>query len=151
MNDPALPVTRLVIPALSLDTSVEVSFIRNDVWDIDSLTDAVGHLQGTGSPGMQNNVVLAGHITLAPDGRPGPFYNLGYLKKGERVILYHDDQSFTYEIDGMTTVKPSDVQVAYPTDDARLTLITCLNYNDNLQEYTDRLVLWGHLVAKNGV
>ena len=148
MSEPALPVTRLVIPALSLDTSVEVSFIKNDLWDIDSLTDEVGHLQGTGSPGSQNNVVLAGHITLAPDGRPGPFYNLGYLTKGETVILYHDDQSYIYEIDGMTTVKPTDVQVAYPTSVDRLTLITCLNYDDTQQEYTDRLVLWGHLSEK---
>jgi len=143
---PEFPATRLVMPSIGVDAPVEISSIINDTWDVSNLEQSVGHLQGTGSPGKAGNVVLAGHITLAPDGRAGPFYRLGGLSPGDMVAVYHGDEKFVYQIDGMTTVAPTDVQVAYPTQTSRLTLITCQSYDDSLAEYMERLVVFGHLV-----
>lgn len=146
-GEPAFPATRLVIPTLEIDAPVEIAPIRAGIWDVSGLEQAVGHLQGTSSPGETGNVVLAGHITLPPDGRAGPFYRLGGLKPGDRVEVYRGEERFVYEIDGATVVSPSDVQVAYPTRSPRLTLITCQSYDKTLAEYTERLVVFGHLVS----
>ncbi len=138
--------TRLVIPSLGVDAPVLPAPIEGDTWKVDHLDQAVGHLERTAGPGEAGNIVLAGHITLAPDGRAGPFINLGNLTKGNKVIVYRGDRAFTYEVDYMDTVQPSDVEVTYPTEQARLTLLTCLNYDRRLEHYADRLVVVGHLL-----
>lgn len=145
---PEQPATRLVIPALKLDAPVVLASIVGDTWQIEDLGQSVGHLEGTASPGSNSNVVLAGHITLAPDGRDGPFIGLGHLNPGDKVIVYHQEQAYTYQVDYMTSVKPTDVQVTYPSSEPKLTLITCLNYDRSLAHYTDRLVVVGHLVGE---
>ncbi len=145
---PEQPATRLVIPSLKLDAPVVLASIAGDTWQIDDLDQSVGHLEGTASPGFNSNVVLAGHITLEPDGRDGPFIGLGYLNPGDSVIVYHQEQAYTYQVDYMTSVKPTDVQVTYPSSEPKLTLITCLNYDHSLAHYTDRLVVVGHLVGE---
>ncbi len=144
---PEFPATRLVIPTLEIDVPVEIAPIRNGIWDVSGLQQTVGHLQGTSSPGETGNVVLAGHITLPPDGRRGPFYRLGGLQPGDMVEVYRGNRRFVYEIDGATVVSPTDVQVTYPTRSPRLTLITCQSYDKTLAEYTERLVVFGHLVS----
>ena len=144
---PEFPATRLVIPTLEIDAPVEVAPIRDGIWDVSDLEQSVGHLQGTSSPGETGNVVLAGHITLPPDGREGPFYRLGGLQPGDMVEVYRGEQRFVYQIDGAMVVSPTDVQVAYPTENARLTLITCQSYDRAVAEYTERLVVVGHLVS----
>ncbi len=144
---PEFPATRLVVPAMEIDVPVEIAPIRGGIWDVSGLEQAVGHLQGTASPGEMGNVVLAGHVTLPPDGRRGPFYRLSGLKPGDVVEVYRGDRQFVYEIDGATVVSPTDVQVAYPTESPRLTLITCQSYDKTLAEYTERLVVFGHLVS----
>jgi LPXTG-site transpeptidase (sortase) family protein len=137
--------TRLVIPEVGLDAPVVLSPIRGDTWDVSRLTNEIGHLERTASPGSASNIVLAGHVTLAPDGRAGPFKNLKELTPGDLVTVYKGDQNYTYRIDHMRTVKPNDIEVTYPTNVPTLTLITCLNYNRSLGRYEDRLVIVGHL------
>jgi LPXTG-site transpeptidase (sortase) family protein len=137
--------TRLVIPKMKLDASVVLSSIAGETWEVDHLDQNIGHLQGTASPGSSGNVVLAGHITLAPDGRAGPFLGLSNLTSGDLVTVYHGDQPFTYRIDHLTMVKPTDIGVTYPSNDSKLTLITCLNYNQALGRYEDRLIAIGYL------
>ncbi len=143
---PAFPATRIVIPALGMDAPVQLAPIVGETWDVSALEQSVGHLEGTISPGEAGNIVLAGHVTLAPDGRAGPFYRLGSLQPGDVVTVYRGGEAFLYQIDGLATVAPTDVQVAYPTRNARLTLITCQDYDGALSAYTKRLVVFGHLV-----
>jgi sortase A len=143
---PAKPVTRIVIPALELDTPVLLAPIRENTWDVSHLEQEVGHLEGTASVGVASNVVLAGHVTLAPDGRDGPFIALSQIEPGTVVTVYHGEEAFTYQIETLRSVKPTDIEVTFPTTEARLTLITCLNYDPELGRYSDRLVAVGRLL-----
>ncbi|MFQ5613665.1 MAG: sortase [Anaerolineae bacterium] len=143
---PQRPATRVVIPALNLDSSVIMSPIENQTWKVDHLDQALGHLEGTASPGEANNVVLAGHVTLAPDGRPGPFKELSRLQPGEVVIVYDGDVPYYYIIDALDVVQPTDVQVTFPTSIPKLTLITCTNFDYAQGRYADRLVAVAHLM-----
>jgi sortase A len=142
---PERPATRLVIPAIDLDIPVTISPIVNQTWQVDHLgQDWVGHLEGTASPGDSSNVVLAGHVTIAHNVF-GPFAGLGQLEPGDPIILFTGDQSFTYVVDHRQLVDRTDVQVAFPTDTARVTLITCTNWSDEIGAYEDRLIVVGHL------
>jgi LPXTG-site transpeptidase (sortase) family protein len=142
---PERPATRLVIPDMELDIPVIVSPIVNQTWKVDELgKDFVGHLEGTASPGDSSNVVLAGHVTIAPNVY-GPFAGLGKLEPGDSIILYTGDQPYTYIVDYRQLVDRTDVQVAYPSDTGRVTLITCSNWSDELGAYRQRLIVVGHL------
>jgi sortase A len=142
---PERPATRLVIPAMELDVPVIVSPIVNQTWKVDDLgKDFVGHLEGTASPGDPSNVVLAGHVTIAPNVY-GPFAGLGKLKAGDSIILYTANQSYTYIVDYRQLVDRTDIHVAYPSDTGRVTLITCSNWSNELGAYQQRLIVVGHL------
>jgi LPXTG-site transpeptidase (sortase) family protein len=141
---PDRPATRIVIPAIDVDAPVVVIPIRNGTWDVEQITHEVGHLQGTASPGDSSNVVLAGHITLTAGGY-GPFRGLSQLQPGDEVLVYVGDQEvYVYKVDSVKTVEATDVEVAYPTAEPILTLITCVNWDPVQGRYNDRLVVVAH-------
>jgi LPXTG-site transpeptidase (sortase) family protein len=143
---PEHPATRLVVPAMNLDVGVVLSPIVNQTWKVDHLgEDLVGHLEGTASPGAPSNIVLAGHVTLAHNVY-GPFAGLGNLKPGDQIIVYDGDQPYTYVVDYRQLVERTAVDVAYPSNTGRVTLITCSNWSDELGAYQERLIVVGHLV-----
>jgi LPXTG-site transpeptidase (sortase) family protein len=142
---PEHPATRLVIPNLALDANVVLLDFQDGTWDVGLLTQELGHLQGTASPGSESNVVLTGNATLSP-GRNGPFRNLVRLKEGHEAIVYSGEQSFTYIIESIDVVARTDVSFTYPTSHPALTLITGANWDDDLGQYTDRIVAIGRMV-----
>jgi LPXTG-site transpeptidase (sortase) family protein len=142
---PERQATRLVIQALGLDVPVVLSPIVSQTWQVSHLgKDFVGHLEGTASPGDPSNVVLAGHVTLAHNVY-GPFAGLGKLQPGDAVVVYVGNQPYTYIVDSRQMVNRTDVQVAYPTQTARLTLITCTDWSNELKVYQKRLIVVSHL------
>lgn len=145
---PEHPATRLVIPAMNLDVGVMLAPIVNQTWKVDDLgQDLVGHLEGTASPGAASNLVLAGHVTLAHNVY-GPFAGLGNLEPGDPIIVYDGDQPYTYIVDYRQLVDRTAVDVTYPTNTARVTLITCSNWSDQLGAYQERLIVVGHLASQ---
>jgi LPXTG-site transpeptidase (sortase) family protein len=142
---PERQATRLVIQTLGLDVPVVLSPIVSHTWQVNQLgKDFVGHLEGTASPGDPSNVVLAGHVTLAHDVY-GPFAGLGKLQPGDAIVVYVGEQPYTYIVDNRQMVNRTDVQVAYPTRTARITLITCSDWSNELKAYQKRLIVVGHL------
>jgi LPXTG-site transpeptidase (sortase) family protein len=138
--------TRLVISKLGLDTAVLPSPIENGSWRVNHLGQAAGHLAGTAAPGSNSNIVLAGHVTLAP-GELGPFAGLGQLAFGDLVTVYERDQPFHYTIESLQVVDRNTVEAVYPSETGQITLITCTNWNSAEGRYTDRVVVKGRLVV----
>ena len=142
---PERQATRLVIQALELDVPVVLSPIVSRTWQVSQLgKNFVGHLEGTASPGDPSNVVLAGHVTLEHNVY-GPFAALGRLQPGDEIVVYVSKQPYTYVVDKLQMVDRTDVQVAYPTRTARITLITCTDWSNELKVYQKRLIVVGHL------
>jgi LPXTG-site transpeptidase (sortase) family protein len=142
---PERQATRLVIQALGLDVPVVLSPIVSQTWQVSQLgKDFVGHLEGTASPGDPSNVVLAGHVTLAHNVY-GPFAGLGKLQPSDVIVVYVGEQPYTYVVDNRQMVNRTDIQVAYPTRTARITLITCTDWSNELKTYQKRLIVVGHL------
>jgi LPXTG-site transpeptidase (sortase) family protein len=137
----------LVIPAMNLDVPVVLAPIVSATWQVDHLgTDKVGHLEGTASPGDPSNVVLAAHVTTAHRVY-GPFAGMGRLQPGDEIIVYSGDLAFTYVVDYRKLVERTDVDVVYPTETGRVTLLTCNKWSDEHQSYQQRLAVVGQLVT----
>jgi LPXTG-site transpeptidase (sortase) family protein len=141
-------VTRIVIPALGLDTVVK--FVPYDeaagTWLIGGLKQEVAWMGNTSWPGLGGNTGLAGHIDLA-DGSNGPFAGLASLKTGDEVLLYTQKNLFQYQVRTQVEVGEADMSVLQSTQNAQLTLITCTGWDPDLRLYLKRLVVYADLVG----
>jgi LPXTG-site transpeptidase (sortase) family protein len=143
------PEVSLVIPQIGIEAEmIEAPFVARQ-WDISRLTDEVAHLAGTAFPGDSGNAVLAGHITI-PGAGWGPFQELEILEPGDRIFIERDGETYVYEVTELMVVDRTEVSVAFPTEDTRLTLITCSGWDEELDDYVQRIVVVAHLVTEEG-
>ncbi len=98
------------------------------------LSQGVGHVPGTGYPWVEgSNTYIAGHRL----GYPGTvsdriFYSLPNLGVGDEVILEDTlGQTYTYQVNDILEVSPSDLSVTGSTGADIVSLQTCIeNYGD---------------------
>jgi LPXTG-site transpeptidase (sortase) family protein len=139
---------RLFIPRLAVEAEIiEAPFVARQ-WDISQLRGEVAHLAGTAFPGDPGNAVLAGHITI-PGAGWGPFQELDTLAGGDRVFIERGDATYVYEVFENRVVAPNAVEVAFPTEDDRLTLITCTDWDATLESYAARIVVVARLTGSS--
>ncbi len=142
------PEVNLVIPQIGIEAQmIEAPFVARQ-WDISRLTTEVAHLAGTAYPGDSGNAVLAGHVTI-PGAGWGPFQELEILQTGDHIFIERDGETFIYEVTESKIVDRTEVSVAFPTEDTRLTLITCSGWDDELEDYVQRIVIVAHLVTED--
>jgi LPXTG-site transpeptidase (sortase) family protein len=145
---PAIP-DRILINAIGLDApvvpvgqhSLELNGQLFSQWDVPN-ERAAGWQQSSAPLGQTGNTVLDGHHNVYGE----VFHHLVLLKPGDIVTLESHDQPYYYIV-AQTMVlaeagQPVDVRLAnarwiLPTDDERVTLITCWPYDSN----THRLVV----------
>ncbi len=144
----AIP-TRLLIPAINLDAPVVTMgwsvTLQNgqpvSEWDVPEWR-AAGWLKTSAPVGVVGNTVLEGHQDI--DGRV--FENLEYLKEGDEIQVQTMAKTRKYIVAFRTIVpekdQPLEVRRANarwigPSNDERLTLVTCWPRNGN----THRLIL----------
>jgi LPXTG-site transpeptidase (sortase) family protein len=138
-------VKRIVIPFILLDTVVAYIPFDGDTWLIDGLTQEIAWLGETSWPGLGSNTGLAGHVTVTGQG-DGPFRRLEELPVGELVILYTEKYMYTYQVREHTIVDLDAMYVTYGTANPQITLITCINWNDEVNAWLDRLVVYADLI-----
>ena len=150
-GSPPAPLTgRLLIPSLAVDVPVvEVSWHLEQVegqtlgvWD--TVSGAAGHHRGTAPFGAAGNCVLSGHSRSAEG---GVFQRLAELKPGDKLLLVTAaGDTYQYVVESLRKLpelgedlaqRRAHAAVMAPTQDARLTLITC--WPD--WAYTHRLVV----------
>lgn len=145
---PSEPPDRLVIPAIKLDSTivpiswvaVEQEGVRTRVWQVADYV--VGWHETSSYPGQVGNIVLNGHHNIKGE----VFRYLVDLEMGDQVHVYAQDQRYTFAVSEKHILKekgePLDVRRENarwiePTEDERLTMITCWPYTNN----THRLVV----------
>lgn len=139
------PIQRLAIPALKVSAGVvEVPF-EGGTWDVSSLGQDLARLGDLPGQPSGANIVLAGHVTVRNAGA-GPFYYLSRLKTGERVILYTTRQMLTFQVTEQRVVRVDDTSVLAPSEDPRLTLITCDAWNAEEEKFQRRRAVIAELV-----
>src|SRR6201982_2132644 len=83
-----------------------------------TLNRGVGHIQGTGRPGEEGNIGIAGH-------RDGFFRVLKDIGPGDEIELVTANRKDVYKVNQIVLVRPSDVSVLEPRPGRSLTLVTC--------------------------
>jgi sortase A len=102
--------------------------VAKRIWDVADY--AAGFHRGTARPGYPGNTVIAGHHNV----RGKVFRNLHLLKPGDDVFVWVGDCPYRYRVDAVyrlpikgvpPEVQESNLRWIQPTEDQRLTLITC--------------------------
>ena len=85
---------------------------------------------GTALPGKRGNVAIFGHSTLPSFYDPTKyltiFSTLPQLDTGDDIKLYYDGIEYTYRVENLLEVSPTDIQILEQNvSDSFLSLITC--------------------------
>lgn len=140
---------RLGIPSIEVDTEVKTAGVvigHDGEPEWETLPFVAVTYPQLGPVGKAGNPVIAGHVVTLNEGNV--FRNLYRVKLGDSVEVDTGDSRFTYEVDEIKLVDPSDTSVMQPSEDARLTLITCGGtFDPRTRTFSDRLIVIGHLAA----
>ena len=109
---------QIQIPSLSVDAPV----VQGDGWE--QLKKGVAQHPGSADPGQIGNMVLSAHNDVFGE----IFRYLDQLERGDQIIIYTPQHSFTYIITDIQIVKPTDVEVMASTPNPTVTLISCYPY-----------------------
>jgi LPXTG-site transpeptidase (sortase) family protein len=144
---PFRPVTRVVIPSISLDApSVPAGLIKRGgamTWEVPAFK--IGHADDTAGAGGSGNAVLVGHVTSKNVGNV--FEHLHQVRVGDAVQVFNAQQRFDYRVVNVRTVSRGDVSVVEPTATPSLTLITCTGaWLPLVNDYAQRLAVRAELV-----
>lgn len=104
--------TKLAIPKIKLEDVVLEGASAH------SLLLGPAHLTGSAEPGTQGNAVIAGH-------RDSFFRHIHSLRYGDDIFVMRGGYKFRYVVRERKIVEPTELSVIRPTQDSRLTLITC--------------------------
>jgi LPXTG-site transpeptidase (sortase) family protein len=143
-------VVRIVIPALLLDTEVKYVPYDGYTWLINGLRQEIAWMGNTSWPGLGGNTGLAGHVTVAGMG-DGPFRHLDELPKGEVIILYTEQNIYTYQVRESKVTDDGDMSVILPSDNPQISLITCVDWDEETRTYLNRLVVIADLVRSEPI
>ena len=133
---PAGTPTRLVIPAVALDSAIvpvgKTALVINGVtygqWN--TADDVVGWHDLSAKLGLDGNVVLNGHSDL----NAAVFRNLEYVAVGDQITVFSGLQDYHYIVTQTLLVQEEGVSLEEriqnaawiaPSPDQRLTLVTC--------------------------
>jgi hypothetical protein len=150
----AMTPAQLLIPDAGVDAVVEVGTISPDgVMQDPSGSWVVSWYDVLGAPGLNDNVVMAGHVDYWDVG-PAVLYNVPGLQPGAAMSLIMDDgEQIDYAMESIrlydvrTELTPEVIQtdVVGPTGREALTLITCGGEFDGT-EYLQRYVVRSYKV-----
>ncbi len=118
----------LTIPKLKIE-SAKVAIGGED------LSKSLIQYPGTALPGKNGNSAIFGHSILPIFNNPKNYISiftmLPTLEKGDLVYINYDGVSYTYKVEEMFEVMPTDLQVLdQDASDSFITLVTCVPPGD---------------------
>jgi sortase A len=149
--------TRIVIPRISVDAPVSaigLGPIESDgetyyQWQVPN-EYKVGWHNNSAPLDRPGNTVLNGHHNIFGE----VFRDLVDLNEGDQIILYDNQRAYSYQVSQIELfpehgqplfVRMENAKWIGPTDDERVTLVTCWPYTDN----SHRLVVVAHPLSNS--
>lgn len=131
-------VNKVVIPSIGVNGVIyegtTAATLNNGIW----------RRPNTSTPAKGGNTVLTAHRFLYDSG-PITFYHLDKVKIGDKIYVLWNNQRYEYQINEITEVLPTQVEVEANTSDSILTLYTCTP----LWTAEKRLVVRAKLLGSN--
>ena len=126
-SDTAAPIG-LAIQTAGIDAGIEALRVTDGTMPDPTGPWVVAWYENLGALGTIGNVVMAGHIDYWNVG-PAVFYNLSTLAPGDEIVVTGDDgKTYPFAVDWVRQYDSASMpldEVAGPTADQSLTLITC--------------------------
>ena len=143
--------TRLIIPSISIDSSVKELAILDMGGSraYETPANTVGHIPETADAGEVGSSWFFGHTESPTLGEGSVFFNLGKipdkLRNGEDVFIITDngEQQYLYRVTSSRVVHQNDMKV-YDTGQATIHLVSCVPR----LVYDYRLIISGELLAQ---
>ena len=118
----------LAIETAGVDAGIEALRVVDGTMQDPSGPWVVAWYENLGALGAAGNVVMAGHIDYWNVG-PAVFYNLSTLESGDEIVVTGDDgETYPFAVEWVRQYDYASMpldEVAGPTADQSLTLITC--------------------------
>lgn len=141
----------LRIPAIGLGMETPIPIVHvyyeddsNEMeWDLSTLGNYVGELEGGSYIPYGGNSVLTGHYWSG-----GVFKNLSNLNYGDEIIIFANDGiRYVYQVVDKFIAQPDDVyEMFQQVGEKSLTLVTCENYNLVTNEYERRYIVRASII-----
>lgn len=125
---PEMKENSIKIPSLNIEAPIiwQVPNIPKDVST--ALENGVIQIKGTGMPGERGNIYITGHSSnyvWSKGNYNNIFSLLGNLVAGDIVYVKFSNKVYAYKVINQKVVLPTDLSIMAPTDDSRLSLVTC--------------------------
>lgn len=83
-----------------------------------------------GNPETGGNFIISAHrfelgLTPGETRKKSPFYHIEKVEVGDQVIIDFNGKRYGYEISEKKEVKPTQVEIEAPSEEAKLTIYTC--------------------------
>lgn len=114
---------RILIPKSEIDLEIKPANVVKGKWEV--FDDKAGFGMGSATPEEMGNSVIFAHA------KEGQFLNLKNVKPNDEILVFTHNNWFSYKVNEIKEVKPTDVSVIAPTDDSTLTLFTCSGFADS--------------------
>ena len=118
----------LTVEAAGIDAGIETLRVVDGAMQDPTGPWVVAWYENLGSLGTAGNVVMAGHIDYWNVG-PAVFYNLSTLEAGDEIVVTGDDgNAYPFAVEWIRQYDSASIpldEVAGPTEEQSLTLITC--------------------------
>lgn len=111
--------TRIVIKSVNIDGRISQGETA------ESMNEGFWHFPISAYPGELGNVVIIGHRYQYLPPAKNTFFNLNNVRIGDEIKVIDKYNEFTYIVTSKKDVNPNDISVLQPSDDYRITLITC--------------------------
>ncbi|MDD4381816.1 MAG: sortase [Candidatus Dojkabacteria bacterium] len=111
--------TRVIIKSINIEGRISQGETAN------SMNEGFWHFPISAYPGELGNMVIIGHRYQFLPPAKNTFFNLDKIMIGDEIKVIDKYNEFTYIVTGKKDVNPNDISVLQPTNDYRLTLITC--------------------------
>ncbi len=135
----------LEIPSLGVQLPIVGVPFTEDGWDVTWLDREAGYLEGTAAPTQKGNTFITAHV-YDSEGQPGPFVDLHNLGWGDTFIIHAYGQEYVYQVVDTRQVAPNDMSILWHDNYDRVTLLTCLGYDENADTYRSRVAVQAILV-----
>ena len=83
-----------------------------------------------GNPEKGGNFIIAAHrFSIQPTPQStiekSPFFNIDKLVIGDKIVIDYEGARYGYEVTKIFDVKPTQIEIEAPSDEAKLTLYSC--------------------------
>lgn len=124
---------RLIIPSIGIN---ELVLEDKDTFNSNG---GVLRLPQSKTPNKKGNSVMIGHRFSHLPNIATPFYHLDKVQLGEKMYITWNEKMYTYTVNDIKVVPPSEISIEAPTTTKKLTLYTCTP----IWTAKDRLVIVG--------